>query len=93
MMLRVVGNPNPTALPMGILPNTMIKGYILVRLAARATYAPPVLAFQRLQVLGSSRAQARTTVGREFPLSALSIAERGPSPAIAHVSCTLSKIR
>src|SRR5262249_17995501 len=43
-------------------------------------------------VEGSSRAQARTTVGREFPISALSIAERGPSPAIAHVSCTLSKI-
>ena len=40
----------------------------------------------------SSRAQARTTVGREFPISALSIAERGPRPALAHVSCTLSKI-
>jgi hypothetical protein len=40
----------------------------------------------------SSRAQARTTVGREFPISALSMAERGPSPAIAHVSCALSKI-
>jgi hypothetical protein len=38
----------------------------------------------------SSRAQARTTVGREFPISALSIAEQGPSPAIAHVSCALS---
>src|SRR5262245_57937157 len=41
---------------------------------------------------GSSRAQARTTVGREFPISALSMAERGPSPTIAHVSCALSKI-
>ena len=40
----------------------------------------------------SSRAQARTTVGREFPVSALSIAERGPSPTIAHISCALSKI-
>jgi len=40
----------------------------------------------------SSRAQARTTGGREFPVSALSIAERGPSPTIAHVSCALSKI-
>src|SRR5215831_14286573 len=40
----------------------------------------------------SSRAQARTTVGREFPISALSMAERGPSPAIGHVSCALSKI-
>src|SRR5215510_6140307 len=40
----------------------------------------------------SSRAQARTTVGREFPISALSMAERGPSPTIAHVSCALSKI-
>jgi hypothetical protein len=38
----------------------------------------------------SSRAQARTTVGREFPISALSIAEHGPRPVIAHVSCTLS---
>src|SRR5215475_4773284 len=41
---------------------------------------------------GSSRAQARTTVGREFPISALSMAERGPSPAIVHVSCALSKM-
>jgi hypothetical protein len=45
-----------------------------------------------LYVRWSSRAQARTTVGREFPLSALSMAERVPSPAIAHVSCALSKI-
>ena len=40
----------------------------------------------------SSRAQARTTVGREFPISALSIAERGPRPTIAHVSCALSQM-
>src|SRR5262245_42810667 len=44
------------------------------------------------QLIGSSRAQARTTLGREFPISALSMAERGPSPTIAHVSCALSKI-
>jgi hypothetical protein len=40
----------------------------------------------------SSRTQARATLGREFPISALSIAERVPSPAIVHVSCVLSKI-
>ena len=40
----------------------------------------------------SSRAQARTTLGWEFPISALSIAKRVPSPTMAHVSCTLSKI-
>ena len=39
----------------------------------------------------SSRAQARTTVGREFPISALSMAKQGPSPTIVHVSCALSK--
>jgi transposase len=47
---------------------------------------------ERLARIRSSRAQARTTVGREFPISALSMAKRVPSPAIAHVSCTLSKI-
>ena len=40
----------------------------------------------------SSRAQARTTLGREFPIFTLSIAKRVPSPALAHVSCALSKI-
>src|SRR5262249_45903560 len=34
----------------------------------------------------SGRALARAALGREFPLSALSIAERVPSPTIAHVS-------
>ena len=34
----------------------------------------------------SSRAQVRTTVGREFPISTLSMVERVPSPTIAHVS-------
>src|SRR5712691_9518233 len=38
------------------------------------------------------RAQARTTLGREFPMSALSMAERGPRPAIARVSCAPSQI-
>ena len=41
---------------------------------------------------GSSRTQARATLGREFPISALSIAKRVPNPAIVHVSCVLSKI-
>ena len=40
----------------------------------------------------SGRALARAALGWEFPISALSIAERGPRPALAHVSCTLSKI-
>src|SRR5262249_45723641 len=40
-------------------------------------YMPPTL---------SGRALARAALGREFPLSALSIAERVPSPTIAHVS-------
>ena len=40
----------------------------------------------------SSRAQARTTLGGEFPTSSLSIEERVPSSAIAHVSCAPSKI-
>jgi len=34
----------------------------------------------------SGRALARAALGREFPISALSIAERVPSPTIAHVS-------
>ena len=34
----------------------------------------------------SGRALARAALGREFPTSALSIAERGPRPTIAHVS-------
>jgi len=38
---------------------------------------------------GSSRAQARTTWGREVPTFALSMAKRVPRPAIAHVwSCS-----
>jgi hypothetical protein len=40
----------------------------------------------------SSRTQARATLGREFPISTLSIVERVPSPSLAHVSCILSKI-
>jgi len=35
---------------------------------------------------GSGRALARATLGREFPVSTLSIMERVPSPTIAHVS-------
>jgi hypothetical protein len=34
----------------------------------------------------SGRALARAVLGWEFPLSALSIAERVPSPTITHVS-------
>ena len=41
---------------------------------------------------GSSRTQARAALGREFPISTLSIVERVPSPSLAHVSCVLSKI-
>ncbi len=46
----------------------------------------------RIPLKRSSRAQARTTLGREFPIFTLSIAKRVPSPALAHVSCALSKI-
>ena len=42
---------------------------------------------------GRARAQARTTVGRELPLSALSMAKRGPRPTIVHVSCAPLKCR
>ncbi len=34
----------------------------------------------------SGRALARAALGQEFPISTLSIVERVPSPAIAHVS-------
>jgi hypothetical protein len=34
----------------------------------------------------SGRALARAALGREFPISTLSIVERVPSPTIAHVS-------
>jgi len=34
----------------------------------------------------SGRALARATLGREFPISTLSMVERVPSPTIAHVS-------
>ena len=40
----------------------------------------------------ASRVQARTTVGREFPLSPLAIVKRGPRSALGHVSCALSDI-
>ena len=40
----------------------------------------------------SSRAQARATLGREFPIFALSMAKRVPSPTLVHGSCALSKI-
>jgi len=40
----------------------------------------------------SSRAQARATLGGEFPICALSVAQRDPSSTIIHVSCALSKI-
>jgi hypothetical protein len=40
----------------------------------------------------SSRAQARATLGREFPTLTLSIMRRVPSPAFVHVSCAPSKI-
>jgi hypothetical protein len=40
----------------------------------------------------SSRAQARATLGGEFPTCALSVAQRVPSSTIIHVSCALSKI-
>src|SRR5262245_44875355 len=40
----------------------------------------------------SSRAQARTALGREFPILTLSIVRRGPNPTVAHVSCAPSKI-
>jgi hypothetical protein len=59
---------------------------------SRAVPWPPHRGRCRRRAGGSSRAQARTPVGREFPISALSMAERGPSPAIAHVSCALSQI-
>lgn len=39
-----------------------------------------------------SRAQARATLGGEFPICALSVAQRDPSSTIIHVSCALSKI-
>jgi hypothetical protein len=50
------------------------------------------LAYDQEKLEGSSRAQARTALGREFPTFALSMAKRVPRPAIAHVSCTLSQI-
>lgn len=40
----------------------------------------------------SSRTQARAALGREFPISTLSIVERVPRPSLAHVSCVLSQI-
>ena len=43
-------------------------------------------------MLLSSRAQARATLGREFPIFALSMAKRVPSPTLVHGSCALSKI-
>src|SRR5215470_14696040 len=60
--------------------------------AKRRGYTRVSLETGSMEFFRSSRAQARTTVGREFPISALSMAERGPSPTIAHVSCALSKI-
>ena len=45
-----------------------------------------------IKELGSSRAQARATLGKEFPSSTLSLVKRVPNSAIAHVSCAPSKI-
>ena len=39
-----------------------------------------------------SRAQARTVLGREFPLATLSIVAGGPSSTIPYVSCAPAKI-
>ena len=47
---------------------------------------------RRVGVTRSSRAQARATLGWEFPIFALSMAKRGPSPTLVHGSCALSKI-
>ena len=53
----------------------------------RKTFRPVLLRLRPIQVRSlSGRALARATLGREFPISALSIAERVPSPTIAHVS-------
>ena len=40
----------------------------------------------------SSRAQARATLGGEFPACTLSVVQRVPISSMTHVSCALSKI-
>ena len=40
----------------------------------------------------SSRTQARAALGREFPLSTLSMVARVPRPSLVHVACVLSQM-
>ena len=77
-------------------PTSASPGHYPRRLLLRASSSPaasgwPLLCGQRAAG-ESSRTQARATLGREFPISALSMAKRVPRPAIVHVSCVLSKI-
>ena len=70
-------------LNLGILNPFVVRGHELVSLDREQV---------REIEQGSSRAQARTVLGREFPLATLSMVAGGPSSTIPYVSCAPSKI-
>ncbi len=68
-----------------------IKGHVVEKESGKGLPGLIVKAYDWSR--GSSRAQARATLGREFPNHALfRYVRRVPSSTIIHVSCTLSKI-